>query len=600
VIRVNMSASYNIMPLVDWDRFKGMGIDRAINTIYAISEYNRNLNPTVRPLLIPASYLNGVGVKLSEADLILSDDSPFMIAPFKHSWRSDIPLEAMFPKIKGMGFSGYVMAGGAALAVVGGTFQSHWSDIDYYPIYTGSGDRQTRIMTSYNQWLKDFDGLGLNITHVRRSERTTTIEINWPNSRTHFESPIKTHQMIHRAYRTPEEIVVGFDQPCCKAFYDGSGVYVTLDCALCIQYGINPVDWRAESPTHIKRVLKYYNRCFHWVIPKFELEVGKALRFAGGLIMNRKIKKDADVFQYELLDSRFGDYAVIINRDEFPVPVHSSAYQSDYEPSAIDAFERDGYDIPTEENQELGTHPKKLGLSNIRAAATDHPTYFIAYSLDITSFITGSFIADDYAALIDAQPYRDYYLHRKRMCEIAGEIDLILGRLRWKKTKPSRRGKGTMIAGAKPHRFDAGGLNRYATLCSEAKKLHANYLNVVIIRSAAMLKRRTEVQFVFDNPGSQITASFNPILRTGPVGYWGVGARGVDANPIVHERIAWDGIRTLCMLANRGVICVHRDILKKIRTILFDLYISDTIAIVTCIKSIVVSEHLTVGGVRVN
>ena len=75
-----------------------------------------------------------------------------------------------------------------------------------------------------------------------------------------FIEDVSKIQIIHRAYKTPSEVVTGFDLMCCKAFFDGEDVYLTVDAAICIYFGINPVDWRRESPSHMQRILKYYSK----------------------------------------------------------------------------------------------------------------------------------------------------------------------------------------------------------------------------------------------------------------------------------------------------------------------------------------------------
>lgn len=90
-----------------------------------------------------------------------------------------------------------------------------------------------------------------------------------------------------------------------------------------------------------------------------------------------------------------------------------------------------------------------------------------------------------------------------------------------------------------------------------------------------MLKRRKQVNFVFDNPGSQITASFNPINRKCHSDYW-----GKNITNIIYEKIAWPSIKCLYMLMKRREIpFISKDIIKYIRNLLFNLYIQDLIAI---------------------
>lgn len=580
---------YNIMTKSKWDEFKEMGannesdkLEKAIYAIFAIGEYNRT---ATKPMLIPGSYLRPGGERAQWMPSI-SFPSTHPEAPFLLSDAESCPyaynlMSELIRKVDKMSFDGYVIAGGAALNTVVGFRGFPKPDADFYPLYantalTDQASRHNLIMVSYNRWLQDCEQLceknGAKVRIVSRGEHATTIKVQHTklkDDQNAFsigdDNRISSYQMIHRAYKSPEEVVVGFDQPCCKAFFDGTETYLTLDCALCVRYNINPVDWRCESPTHIKRALKYNERCFRWVVPLFPLtpelpdNSGTRFRFAGGIITMTKEK-------VKLLEQRYREIN-INNPDEFPIPKHQSEYQSDYEPQFIDQIIRDGYELPTEESPDV--RRQSSGFDNLRAAATDHPTYFVAYSSTIADFLKNKFVVDDYRLMIERQEYREYFLHRKRMMEIADEVNKIQARMTQKYTGGRGR-KNKCMDGPRPHRFQTEQMGRYLELCNEAKMLAADYTNKVVANSAAMLERRKIVNFLFDNPGTQITASFNPVKRTSHADYW-----GKNAAAIVYPRIAWDQLTALCALMNRRVIVfVPRDVMKMIREELFRAYVS--------------------------
>lgn len=507
-------------------------------------------------------------------------EAPFLLSDAKSCAYAHNLMTELIPNVDTMSFDGYVIAGGAALNTVVGFRGYPRPDADFYPLYANTAltDQATRhnlIMVSYNRWLHDCEKLceknSSKVTIVSRGEHATTIKVqhaklsNQNNIISSDDNRISSYQMIHRAYQSPEEVVVGFDQPCCKAFFDGTETYLTLDCALCVRYNINPVDWRCESPTHIKRALKYDGRCFRWVVPLFPLtpelpdNSGSRFRFAGGIITMTKEK-------VKLLEQRYREIDVN-NPNEFPITNHSSAYQSDYEPRFIDQIIRDGYELPTEEHPDIGR--QQTSFDNLRAAATDHPTYFVAYSLTIADFLENKFVVDDYRLMIERQEYRQYFLHRKRMMEIADEVNKIQARMT-QEYKGRRGRKNKCMDGPKPHRFQVDQIYRYLELCREARTLSADYTYKVMTNSEVMLERRKTVNFLFDNPGTQITASFNPVKRTSHADYW-----GKNAAVIAYPRIAWDQLRALRALMNRRVIVfVPRDVMKMIREELFMAYVA--------------------------
>lgn len=178
-------------------------------------------------------------------------------------------------------FDGYVLAGGLVTAALS-KVQFRDTDADFYPWSneTNPGDRLREIENGYRNFLRDAETFGERILptpndedriFVRRSQHTTTIEyhtvhLNYQDAGYVFNAP-SSYQIIHRGHTSPVSVVVGFDQPCCKCFFDGHEAYATLDAALCILLKINPIDWRRESPTHFQRAFKYMSRGFTVLYP---------------------------------------------------------------------------------------------------------------------------------------------------------------------------------------------------------------------------------------------------------------------------------------------------------------------------------------------
>jgi hypothetical protein len=64
-------------------------------------------------------------------------------------------------------------------------------------------------------------------------------------------------QIILRAYRTPSEIIHGFDVDSCAFLYDGSHIFATNRAIYSINNGINTVNFSLLSPSYPYRISKY-------------------------------------------------------------------------------------------------------------------------------------------------------------------------------------------------------------------------------------------------------------------------------------------------------------------------------------------------------
>lgn len=557
---------HNILPKEDWERLKQMPIEQAIHTIFTISEFNRT---NKNPFLLPKSYF---GRESNDNVAQLTDDSNFMLKEALKRYNAPKQIEHLTPNFGSFTFNGYIIAGSAALITVTG-FYNDDIDVDFYPIFRSddASTSQEKIMVSYNQWLSDCnDAYYVSwIRDVSRGEHNTTIltrELK-PAKQDMYslsEKYPQKLQLIHRAYITPEEVVVGFDQPCCKAFYDGKDTYVTLDCALCIHFNINPIDWRAESPTHLERALKYERRGFSIVCPKFHFaDSSQKFQFSRGIIsLDGQNKCHLVPFSRQCK-------LQVDNFDEFPVESHTSEFASDYDYMSLIRLEQDGNHIATPENPVNYHNRREIEhlRVNLRAAAKNLPTYATVKAYNIGDFQKSKFVEFDFVTYIESQCYRDFFLHRKRMMQIEEEIAEIQQRIKQKhKIKKS-------VEDSRPHRFRLEESEKYLALCKEAKELHDDYVKTVQQNWYPILERRKTVQFIFENPGSQfrINASFHPIHKNSHEEYW-----GKNATLIHYEHIAWDQIISLCVLMKRGVFVVlPKDLLKLIREELYKLWMKD-------------------------
>lgn len=76
------------------------------------------------------------------------------------------------------------------------------------------------------------------------------------------EFPNRKLQIILRLYRSPSEVLVGFDVDCCSVGYNGHDVYMTPRAHAAIVKQRNTVDVSRRSPSYEHRLAKYAVRGF--------------------------------------------------------------------------------------------------------------------------------------------------------------------------------------------------------------------------------------------------------------------------------------------------------------------------------------------------
>jgi hypothetical protein len=535
-----------VLSRADWDRISKIGIEHAIVAILQISEYNRTCQ---QPYVVPGTYFSAL-LEMRGYERHPPANIPGWM-PLETSRRSDKEYIYKPPMLT---YNGYVLAGGAALRTVYGYDDWNGTDADYYP-YTTDG---------YAAWLRDIAPI---CSKVERAEYHTTVYpvIDKSVDLLVRDREVKSHQIIHRQYKQPWEVVCGFDHSCCKAWYDGTGTWLTLDCALCLMYGINPVDWRAESPTHIIRALKYEKRGFRMVVPA--QPIGR-FRFGAGVIQNTGDKWK--IWECVGKSIRVDDKPVpISNPEEFPpLPIVDSKYASDYEPTQLRKIDNDNL-YPCLQTVDSKNIRWDIFDVNLRALARNIPEYYIAHAKTCEDMAAGLFMLLPEDA-IDAQQYRRWYMHRERAMAIEAEYTKISNRRKTNRTKKGRSKNKT--TGFQLHRCDD--VTLLAELCKEMKTLYTDYRSVVTDREAVFAERRRNVAMITHNPGAQNNASFNPIRRVSYKAYW-----GKSAHVNTWARIS-TGIIYIQLLVKRGEIpWVPKDILKLIRNLTIRDWLENLIAV---------------------
>jgi ankyrin repeat protein len=164
-------------------------------------------------------------------------------------------------QFKGMNWDNVFVAGGCVLAsmlrpdVQGNGYKS--SDVDMF--FYGLNESQA------NQKLKYIYELVKQNTQspseVIRTKHAVTI-VN--------QFPYRHIQIVLRLYKSPAEVLMGFDIDACAVGYDGKNAYALERACRAITRGYNLVDMSRRSLTYESRLYKYSKRGFAVAIPGFD------------------------------------------------------------------------------------------------------------------------------------------------------------------------------------------------------------------------------------------------------------------------------------------------------------------------------------------
>lgn len=80
-------------------------------------------------------------------------------------------------------------------------------------------------------------------------------------------------QFIFRLYKTKSEIIHGFDFGSCAIGFDGRKVYFTSLSKFAFEYGYNILDTTRRSTSYEFRLAKYANRGFGLILPRLDIDI---------------------------------------------------------------------------------------------------------------------------------------------------------------------------------------------------------------------------------------------------------------------------------------------------------------------------------------
>ena len=146
------------------------------------------------------------------------------------------------------------VAGGA---IFGSLFGQEFGDVDHF-IYGCDSKEAKKIIERVGN---------MKFSSVERTKNSMTFFT--PRRRVSKEGYNKV-QYILRLYRTPSEILHGFDIDSCCMGYDGKDIWMTRRCLFSLVFGYNTMNFDLFSPSYEWRLAKYGERGMKVKVPGFE------------------------------------------------------------------------------------------------------------------------------------------------------------------------------------------------------------------------------------------------------------------------------------------------------------------------------------------
>jgi len=485
-------------------------------------------------------------------------------------------------------FDGYVAAGSSVVLACGskqldfGSPSPH--DIDMFPFYDPTQVRevtiQDQIMDVYRRFLGEMDEICEKLkgegeeeededykkkmtSITRRTEYCTTI---WSPAWAGGSTIIDEIQMIHRAYSSAVATVVGFDQMACKAFFDGEMAYFTIDAALCLYFGINPIDWRRESPNHLRRAQKYYEYGFAPIFPGLPFSLG------GELMSGQHSNLIGKSIKCYLLPSCFLmakiDHYRKNGDDEKPHLIFifdrswnetlEPTNEGDHEPVKRLEYRRDGLEGGGEKESDYDMEGPYVhedmayayrGLSML---IKDKPDFVPVFSLMSNDIIDKCNIIPIRHILEKVYPgeYSKFYF---------GNNDVYNTYLNLVRLKLKNHGRGNVsfkILKGKDKK--------------QSEELERQLEELINNRSLELEEKankhlatmKGQVRFITNNPGAQFTSSFHPITRRNAREYWGRNYQHYNCSDFIKAKFT-------ILLMKRFRDCVWKRVDNNVIKIIF-------------------------------
>eukprot|EP00026_Physarum_polycephalum_P000319 Phypoly_transcript_00319.p1 GENE.Phypoly_transcript_00319~~Phypoly_transcript_00319.p1 ORF type:complete len:1731 (-),score=444.64 Phypoly_transcript_00319:70-5262(-) len=131
------------------------------------------------------------------------------------------------------------------------------SDVDVF-IYGLDAEQANKKMEEIYKHISD----SLHVEAIAfRSQHAVTIVSQYP---------FRHVQIVLRLYKSPAEVLMGFDVDSCAMGYDGKNVFVMPRCQQALVSRFNTIDMTRRSPSYEMRLAKYSQRGFGVLVPFLE------------------------------------------------------------------------------------------------------------------------------------------------------------------------------------------------------------------------------------------------------------------------------------------------------------------------------------------
>lgn len=302
-------------------------------------------------------------------------------------------------------------------------------------------------------------------------------------------------QIILRIYHNKSEVLHGFDLGSSAVGFDGERVYLTSAARFAYEYSCNIIDTTHRSTTYEHRLMKYFARGFDIVMPNFNIAALRDVNakynmkdvcemphwvFSYSEVQGNKIKVDRFLRPDE---SRASDYQIdrLTEYEIFYINLHSLVWdKTDY------------YFFTDRVDDVMG------GDGRASEGATAHP------------FLSRRKIIDYYDELV------------KKVGRRGGSLDIRLLRRYVRGASDILR----VLIGR-----DEDNAQFVAALARGIQEEKVR----VLAAADALLAREFPLEWKTENPGTQITASFNPIIEDMQLWY---GAAYYTGEPCVGRCLA--------------------------------------------------------------
>ncbi|BCS82655.1 ankyrin repeat protein [Cotonvirus japonicus] len=212
-------------------------------------------------------------------------DKPNILLNSREKFKTE--FDKHYPYLKHINMKNLLIAGGSISNIVRGKFQRD-SDIDFFIYGLDEKDATARV----EEWLLDIlckkpeEPKNTDTTKKPKNDEIKYYKVIRNNNSISIlldHADLKL-QIIFRLYKSISEILHGFDLGSSAVGYDGENVYFTSLGKYCHEYSCNVIDTNRRSTTYEYRLIKYFDRGFNIVVPKLNLSQLKTEYFKFGEI----------------------------------------------------------------------------------------------------------------------------------------------------------------------------------------------------------------------------------------------------------------------------------------------------------------------------